>query len=91
MRVTIAAPGRVRRPIAPARTSRRLAERWSRGYCSRSQPLKSKYTVGAPRQERRRLASRRIETDCRMPSAMHTDSSDEPPCEMNGSGMPVTA
>src|SRR2546428_17303 len=31
-----------------------------------------------------------IDIDCRSPRAMRTESSDEPPCEMNGSGIPVT-
>src|ERR1051325_10277101 len=100
MGFTIAAPGRVRRSIAPARTSRRLACAMVtrlllpfaavEGPSIGRDPRRRRGSHAACDYARRRFVPRRIETDCRMPRAMHTDRSDEPPWEMNGRGMPVT-
>src|SRR5205823_9664566 len=80
-----AAPGRV--PRSRDTGSHLPAGSLGRGkcaYCSRSWPFAQKYTDYGP------SGSRRIEIDCKTPSAKQIDTSELPPCEMKGSGIPVT-
>src|SRR2546430_7283922 len=77
-RASSALPQRRLAPAAGSLLSRDCA------YCSRSWPFAEKYTDYGP------SGSRRIEIDWSTPRAKQIETSELPPWEMNGSGIPVT-